>query len=166
MTRAFLDLGSNVDRERNVFRALLHLDRRLGVLRTSSIYETAPVGPAGQPPFYNLAVEVETALTPEELRDLLRDLEESLGRVRTGDRYAPRSVDLDLTLYGDLVARGEDWSLPHPQVATEAFVLIPLAELEPDRLHPLLGRPLSALAADLQLAPGALRVVSPPLIPG
>ena len=162
MARAFLDLGSNLDRDRSVAEALHLLAVRFRLLRTSSVYETAPVGRTDQPAFLNLAVEIETDLEPGRVREVLREIEEACGRVRSADRYAPRTVDLDLTLYEDRVEEGAGWKLPHPQVESEAFVLIPLAELEPQRLHPVRGRPLGELAAELRVSPGALRVVAPP----
>lgn len=138
MARAFLDLGSNVRRRESIAQALRLLAERFRVVRTSSVYESAAVGPPGQPDFWNLAVEVETDLPPDELRGVLRDVETLCGRVRTTDKYAPRTVDLDVTLYGTLV---------HPQVAGEVFVLVPLAEIAPELEHPELRVTLQALAA-------------------
>lgn len=145
MPRVFLDLGSNVRPRESLALALRHLGERFQVVRTSSIYESPAVGPPGQPDFWNLAVELDTSCPVAELRAALRDIEARCGRVRTADRYAPRTVDLDLTLYGDLVGEG----LPHPQVATEAFVAVPLAEIAPDLEHPALRVTLREVAAGL-----------------
>lgn len=154
MKRVFLSVGTNLDREASLARAWELLARRFRLVRASSVYETEPVGPPGQPPFFNLAVELETDLSPEEIRHALRAIEDEMGRVRTGDRYAPRTIDLDLVL----VEGGE----AHPQSAAEAFVLLPLAEIAPDRVHPHTGRTLGKMARELAPAPGAVRRVAPP----
>ena len=159
-------MGSNLDPERSIPRVLELLSERFRVVRTSSIYETDPIGPPGQPTFRNLSVEVETEEPPARVRAALREIEAEMGRVRTADRYAPRAADLDLLLHGDTVLSEEGWRLPHPQVATEAFVLVPLAELAPDRVHPLTGRTLKEMCEELGTSPEAVRRVAPPPVTG
>ncbi|MCE7869272.1 2-amino-4-hydroxy-6-hydroxymethyldihydropteridine diphosphokinase [bacterium CPR1] len=135
----FLDLGSNLEREQSLRKTLAALERTFQLKRRSTVYESPPY-PVGslQPSFFNLAVEIETELPPAQLRGRLRELEAELGRRRSADKFAPRTIDLDLTLYHDRVERHSDWELPHPQVASQPFVLMPLVELEPELVHPTL----------------------------
>lgn len=156
----YLDLGSNLERERSVREGLKHLRQVFGPLRTSAIYETAPVGITDQPNFYNLSIEIKTELEPEAIRAELRAIEDAMGRDRSGPKYGPRNIDLDLILLGARVERGPDWSLPHPQLLEQAFVLVPLLELLPQGLHPENGRPLRELAANLDQS-GLVRLERP-----
>jgi 2-amino-4-hydroxy-6-hydroxymethyldihydropteridine diphosphokinase len=134
VTRAFVGLGSNLgDRERTLRAALDLLGQRPGVrvLRVSSFHETAPVGYVDQPDFLNAAAEVETTLGARELLDELLGVERSLGRSRDGPRFGPRTIDLDLLLYGDAVVDEPGLTVPHPRLHERRFALEPLAELDP-----------------------------------
>lgn len=128
--RAFLALGSNQgDRWSHLRRAV---EAMPDLTRTSSVYETAPVGgPAGQGPFLNAVVQLDTELSPRQLLDLCRRLEEAAGRVR-GERFGPRMLDVDVLLVGDLVVDDPDLVVPHPRMWDRPFVLVPLAQLAPD----------------------------------
>jgi 3-oxoacyl-[acyl-carrier protein] reductase len=151
MMIAHVALGSNLgDRPRHLMQAVAALEREgVAVLRRSSLYETAPVGgPEGQGPYLNAAIEVETALSPEALLELLRRIEAELGRERTV-HHGPRTIDLDLLLMGDLVRDGETLHLPHPRLHERLFVLEPLAEIAPGAVHPRLGKTVTQLRADL-----------------
>lgn len=128
---AYVGLGSNLgDRLQYLESAVTHLHARDGirVTRCSSVYETAPVGLTEQPHFLNMAIELETSLSPESLLDVLLGVEHALGRVRTV-RWGPRTIDLDLLLYDDVEMRTDRLELPHPRMAERAFVLVPLVEL-------------------------------------
>jgi len=113
-------------------------------LRVSAIVETEPVGRLDQPPFLNAVAELSTALPPEELLGRLLDVERRLGRVRS-ERWGPRTIDLDLLLYGDREVKAEALSVPHPELHRRRFVLEGLAELCPDRPVPGIGRTVREL---------------------
>src|SRR3990170_4754101 len=115
MPRAFVAVGSNIDPETNVRRALLLLAREVRLLGISTFYQTKPIDRPDQPPFYNGVIEIETELPPGELKhSLLRRIERELGRVRTEDKHAPRAIDLDLLLYDDVTLEEEGLRLPDP----------------------------------------------------
>lgn len=152
MTRAYVGLGANLgDREQNLSSALRALGSLPGVqvVAVSSFRETEPVGYADQPRFLNAAAALETSLTPRELLDSLLAVERSLGRTRTGPRYGPRTIDLDLLLYGDETVDEPGLSVPHPRLAERAFVLEPLAELDSSLVVPGSG-PLETLLQKLE----------------
>lgn len=128
---AYLGLGSNLgDRRLQLEEALLRLHRREGIRLTqlSSLYETAPVGFLDQPYFLNLCAEIQTTLSPEALLWELLQVEQELHRVRRV-RWGPRTIDVDLLLYGDQILQEEKLILPHPRMIERPFVLIPLAEI-------------------------------------
>jgi 2-amino-4-hydroxy-6-hydroxymethyldihydropteridine diphosphokinase len=154
---AYIAFGSNLgDRLAHLDRALTELRRRPGVAvtRVSSVYETAPVGgPAGQGPYLNAVVEVRASLAAAALLHLLLDVESDLGRVRE-ERDGPRTVDLDLLLYDDVVRDDPELTLPHPRLHQRLFVLQPLAEIAPGLIHPVFKRTIADLLGDLlQLRP-------------
>jgi 2-amino-4-hydroxy-6-hydroxymethyldihydropteridine diphosphokinase len=132
--RAYVGLGANLgDREATLRRALELLGARPGieVVAVSSFRETDPVGYLEQPRFVNAAAAVETELAPHELLDTLLAVERELGRTRDGPRFGPRTVDLDLLLYGDLRLDEPGLTVPHPRLHERRFVLEPLAEIAP-----------------------------------
>ena len=147
---AYVGLGANLgDREGSIRRAVKLLGAADGVevLSVSTLRETEPWGPVEQPPYLNGAVELETALGPRALLELLLDVERRLGRVRT-ERWGPRTIDLDLLLHGDGVVEEPGLTLPHPRLHERRFALEPLAELAPDTVVPGRGT-VSALLAVL-----------------
>ncbi len=144
---AFVSLGSNIEPERNLPAALARL-REIGRLRAvSAVYQTPAVGPRPAPDFLNAAVFIETELPPEEIRLRLRQIESDLGRVRSGDRYAPRTIDLDLCLLGRRVVDTPTLRLPDPDILTRPYLALTLAELAPDFPYPETGETLGAIAA-------------------
>jgi 2-amino-4-hydroxy-6-hydroxymethyldihydropteridine diphosphokinase len=151
MATAFVGIGSNLgDREGHLGAALDLLSAEAGieVVGVSSLRETEPVGPVEQGPFLNGAVQVSTELSPVELLARLLDIEQRLGRVRR-ERFGPRTIDLDLLVYGDEIVDGPGLTLPHPRLHERRFALQPLAELAPDLVVPGQG-PVSTLLAELE----------------
>lgn len=151
-----ISLGSNLDAERHLREALDLLARRFEVVATSRCYRSPAVGSAGSPPFYNLAVQIVTELAPMKLKlDVLRPIESSLGRVRGEDRNAPRTIDLDITLVGNLVVDDLDLGLhiPDPEILTQPHVAVPLAEILPLFVHPVAGLSMAEIAAGFGATP-------------
>jgi 2-amino-4-hydroxy-6-hydroxymethyldihydropteridine diphosphokinase len=149
MTIAYVGLGANLgDREAAIRRAA----ELIGARRLSAIRETEPWGDADQPPYLNAVAELAWAAGARELLDRLLEVERALGRVRDGRRWGPRTIDLDLLLFGSETLAEPGLTVPHPELARRAFVLEPLAELAPDLVVPGQGT-ASALYAKLQSSP-------------
>lgn len=147
--RYYLSLGSNIgEKKRNLARARRLLERSgIRIVRSSSLYYTQPVGMSDQPWFVNQVIEISTALRPQGLLRLLKKVEKDLGR-RTGPVNGPRRMDLDILLAGDLVVRGKKLIIPHPRLPQRNFVLVPLEEIAPDTIHPLIKKTVSELCRD------------------
>ncbi len=147
MQTAFIGLGSNLNEPRaQVLRAIAALGRmpHTRLLARSSLWRSAPVGYLDQPDFINAVVKLETGLAPRALLDALLALEHDNGRTREF-RNAPRTLDLDLLLYGDLRHHEHGLTVPHPQMHLRAFVLLPLLEIEPGCMIPGVGPAAEAL---------------------
>ncbi len=142
----YLSVGSNLgDRERNLRDALdLLAGPRLRVVRVSSFYETEPLEVRDQPWFLNAVAEVETDLFPKQLLARIQKVEQQLGRKRTAPK-GPRTIDIDILLYGSAVIDAEELQVPHPRLAERRFVLEPLAELAPDLRHPVSHRTVTEM---------------------
>lgn len=133
MTRAFIGIGSNMEPAKNVKDAVRNLAQQTCVTGISTVYCTDALDRPEQPPYFNCVVEIETDTTPVELKHgMLRPIENRLGRERSDDKDAPRPIDLDLILYGDLIMDTEDIKLPDPEILERPFLAIPLFELAPD----------------------------------
>ena len=149
MVRAFVGVGSNIEPAENVRRALRLLMQEMRVVGLSTVYETEPEGRSEQPPYYNCVVEIETEAAAPELKRALRVIEERLGRRRAADRYAPRTIDLDLLAYDELSVQTPELTLPDPDIATRAYLAAALSELAPVLALPGLGSAPSELARAL-----------------
>jgi len=152
MHTAYIGIGSNLGERESTIRDALELlaaDPELEVEAVSSILETDPVGVVDQPRFLNAAIRLATDLAPYPLLERLLAVEQQLGRVRTGERYGPRTIDLDLLLYGDEIVDEPGLRVPHPRLAERRFVLEPLAELDPGLVVPGLGS-IQALLSELE----------------
>lgn len=149
---AYIALGANLgDRSRNIHRALALLSDgvSLQMTKVSSLMENPAVGgPGGSPPFLNAVAEIETSYTPRRLLERLLEVERQLGRVRQ-QRWEPRLIDLDILLYGDGIILEPDLMIPHPLMHERRFVLAPLAEIAPSRIHPVLRITAAELLAEL-----------------
>ena len=141
---AFVGVGSNVDPEKNILAALPEIESRVQVLAASRFYRNPAIAPDRfeRPPFVNGVLKIRTGFTPSDLKHgVLRDVEKSVQRRRTGDRYGPRTLDLDLLVYGDLEVESDGIILPDPDISAQPFWAVPLSELVPKMRPP--NTPLS-----------------------
>lgn len=145
MTRVFVGVGASLDPRVHVPRALRRLHDAVGLRGVSTFYATPALERPRDPPFVNGVVEVGDRLAPAALKLLLVRIEEEEGRRRSGDRFAPRPIDLDLLLHGDAVAAAPGLRLPHPDVTERRFVALPLLELAPDLVLPGSGVRLASV---------------------
>jgi 2-amino-4-hydroxy-6-hydroxymethyldihydropteridine diphosphokinase len=156
MVTAYLSLGSNLgNRQENLDTALKLLAQRMQIGKISSIYDTEPMGNPNQPRFLNLACEVFTRLTPEGLLALAKGIELKIGRhSRSGE---PRTIDVDILLYGDTVMKAKDLEIPHPKMTERQFVLVPLAEIAPDVVHPVTKKTIKEMNKAIKEVQGVLK---------
>jgi len=133
VTRAWISAGTNVDPEHNLRAALENLEQAFGKLLLSPVYRTKAVGFEGDD-FLNMVIGIDTALGPDQLRTRLREIEKSQGRMRGEEKFSPRTIDLDLLTWGDLVDK--DAGIPRDEILRYAFVLKPLADVAPDEIYP------------------------------
>lgn len=137
MTSVYLSLGSNIDRHKYISAGLNALADLFGALRISSVYESKSVGFNGSN-FFNLVVSLQTELSIANLSDQLKKIENNNGRVRSGPKFSPRTLDIDILTYGNFVGVEAGVALPRAEITQNAFVLLPLAEIASNELHPQL----------------------------
>ena len=157
LVTVYLSLGSNLgNRQENLDTALKILSQRMQMGKISSIYDTEAVGGIAQPRFLNLACEVFTRLTPEGLLVLVKGLELKMGRhSRTGE---PRIIDVDILLYGNQVVKTKDLEIPHPRMTERQFVMVPLAEIAPDVIHPVVKKKIKELNKAIKETQGVMKL--------
>ncbi len=150
MAKAYLSVGSNLDPAENIRRALGLLASHAEITGISTVYLTPAEERPEQPSYYNCVIEIETEMPPVEFKySILREIEKELGRVRTGDKFAARQIDLDLIIYDDMVIENEALMLPDPQISRRAFIALPLHELSPGLRLPGSGVPIAEIVASL-----------------
>lgn len=154
--KVYLLTGGNLgDREENLSTARAYIDKKCGrVTKSSSLYETAAWGKSDQPSFLNQALEIQTALTPQNLLQKILDIEKEIGRVRE-EKYGPRIIDIDILLFNDKIYNFSLLKIPHPEMQNRRFVLVPLAEIAPGVIHPVFKKTIAEL---LTICPDKLEV--------
>ena len=140
------------DRQHNLASALKALSEKIKVEAVSSIYDTKPVGNTRQGRFLNLVCEAATSLTPAELLIFIKEIEKNMGRT-PGPVNSPRPIDIDILFYGNQVIELPGLIIPHPRLTERAFVLVPFAEIAPDFVHPVTGKTIGQILADLKVNP-------------
>ena len=151
---AYVGLGSNLEQPAEQIRsalAALHASAGICLQHCSSFYGNPPMGPQDQPDYINAVAEIRSSLAPGALLASLQAIERAQGRVRSGQRWGPRTIDLDLLLYGDQVVNEPGLTVPHPGIAERSFVLLPLQEIAPQLCVPGLG-PVTDLLAGVDLS--------------
>jgi len=153
-----LSLGSNIEPEKNLPAAVRGLERYGRVLRVSGVWQSPPLGNPAQPDYLNAALLLETGLSAEELKEeAIAVVETALGRLRSVDRNAPRTIDIDIMLYDRERLRVGRRVIPDPEVLERPFVAIPLAEIAPDYVHPETGETLAEIAARFDAQAAGMR---------
>ena len=164
---AYLSLGSNIEPEHNLPLAVALLGRYGRVVAASSAWETRPEGFIEQPNFLNAAVLLETGLSPWVLRgQAIATIETTLGRVRTENKNAPRTIDIDIVLFNHDILQLGGRRIPDPEVLERSFVAIPLAEIAPDYVHPLTGQTLAQIAARFDAEAAGMYLRKDVVLPG
>lgn len=146
----FVSLGSNMEPEKNLRLAMAALTKRFGAISRSSVYRNKAIGFDGEP-FLNLVVGFATTEAPHAVNDALHDIEADFGRERGDEKFAPRTLDMDLLLYGDAVINRDDLIVPRPELSEYAFMLQPLAELAGHKRDPISGAPWQKVWADADM---------------
>jgi 2-amino-4-hydroxy-6-hydroxymethyldihydropteridine diphosphokinase len=160
MHTVFLGIGSNLgDRKKNLTDVTEKIIEFIGrVTGISSVYETVPWGFSAENDFLNIVLKVETLLSPSELLRSIFMVEEMLGRVRNGDGYVSRTMDIDILLYEDRIIDNEDLKIPHPLMHERKFALVPLCEIDPELIHPVKGKSMRLLLEECTDAGGISKI--------
>lgn len=147
MAKVFVGVGSNIDPEKNIIATIKLLKASVTIIGLSTFFRTPPFGDPGAPDFINGEVMIETDIAPINLKfDVLRGIENSLGRVRTEKKCSPRTIDLDIMVYGNAIFNEPNLVIPDPEIFTRAFIATPIAELDPDLIVPGSDKCISDIA--------------------
>ncbi|BFI74549.1 2-amino-4-hydroxy-6-hydroxymethyldihydropteridine diphosphokinase [Sulfurisphaera ohwakuensis] len=149
LAKAYIGIGSNIEPEVNVRRSLMLLKEKFKVTKISTVYLTKAI-PPNQPDYYNCVVEIKTNYDPFHVKYILRKIEDKLGRVRNENKYSPRTIDLDLLMYGNLIINSEDLVLPDPEITQRPFISIPLYELNEDLVIPGVNKAIKEIVKDVK----------------
>jgi 2-amino-4-hydroxy-6-hydroxymethyldihydropteridine diphosphokinase len=160
MNRLFLITGGNIgDRKTNLETAAALIQKQIGkIMRLSAIYETEAWGITNQPAFYNQVLEIETLLSAREVLDLILKIEEQMGRKRS-IKNAARNIDIDILFFNNEIINEHNLTIPHPEIINRRFVLLPLLELEPEKIHPVLHKSIQELLSETKDKLEAIPVV-------
>jgi len=171
MKKVFLGIGSNLgNRSENLKEALVKIGEHIGKIKcASSVYETEPWGFSSENKFLNMVVKVETSLTASDLLKRVLMIESLLGRLRDGSGYKSRTIDIDILLYGNQVLKENELIIPHPRLHERKFVLVPLCEIAPNKVHPLLKKTIRVLLKECtdksKVGPQEIKTVTAPRYP-
>ncbi len=147
---AFIGVGSNIQPERNIIEALARLSKQVDITGISFFYKTTPLLRKNQNDYLNGVWQISTSIPPKELKfSVLKKIEQELNRNRQSDKYAPRTIDLDILLFGDMVIHEDNLTIPDPDIYKRSFIAFPLSELNPDLIMPDTKKPLVDLLSSL-----------------
>ena len=152
MEKVFIGIGSNLgDSRKNCTEAIKIIEAHPNceVLKISSFYSTEPVGVENQNWYTNAAIAIKTSLNAEDLIKLLLGIEEGMGRIRTGKRWEARTIDLDILLFGDEIINRKNLKVPHPLMHKRRFVMVPITDIAPENIHPVLGKSMAQILSEI-----------------
>jgi 2-amino-4-hydroxy-6-hydroxymethyldihydropteridine diphosphokinase len=150
-------LGSNIEPQKNIQAAVAMLAAQSRLIAVSSVWETRPIGLPNQPNFLNLSAIIQTELTAEKLKhQTLTNIENKLGRTRRGNKFGPRTIDIDIMLFNNNILKAGKQSIPNDEVLERPFVAITLAEIAPDYIHPVTGQSLKEIAQNFMISPNEM----------
>ncbi len=155
----YLSLGSNIgDRKKNIAEAIDSLEKAgIRIKKKSALYETEPVGIKEQENFYNMCLAAETELEPEDLLKKIKEIEAKIGRLPS-QRWGPRIIDIDILFYNNIIFENEDLKIPHPEILNRKFVLIPMAEIAGDYVHPVINSKIKDILKNSNLIEKVIKI--------
>ncbi len=162
MSIAFIGMGSNQgDRQQNILQAMayINISHNMQIEKTSGLYNTEPVGYTRQPDFLNSVIQINTTFSPSQLLATCLDIEQKMGRYRQR-RWGPRIIDVDILTFDDIVHHDDELDIPHPEIANRRFVLVPFAEISPDKVIPVWNKKVESLLSETRDSSAVTRVMN------